>query len=60
MKFWQLGSLGSLGCLSTRIVIIITCSYILVTNPPLRLISDSKKKIVIRDNKLTPKNPSIQ
>ena len=56
MKFWQLGRPSSLGA---RIIIILTCSSILVTTPPLN--NDSKKKGAdIRDNKLTPKNPSIQ
>ena len=51
MKFWQLGSISS------RVIMIIVGTSMLVVKPIGEDVSKEKK---VRDNKLTPQDPSIQ
>ena len=51
MKFWQLGSISS------RVIMIIVGTSMLVVKP---IGEDSNKEKKVRDNKLTPQDPSIQ
>ena len=51
MKFWQLSSITS------RLVMITVCISMLATRP---IGEDSNKGNKVRENKLTPQDPSIQ
>jgi hypothetical protein len=51
MKFWQVGSI------STRVIMIILGTSILFLRP---IGDESNKEKKIRDNKLSPQDPSIQ
>ena len=51
MKFWQLGSI------STRVIMIIVGTSMLVVKP---IGEESNKEKKVRENKLTPQDPSIQ
>lgn len=51
MKFWQLGSISS------RVIMIIVGTSMLIVRPIGEDVSKEKK---VRDNKLTPQDPSIQ
>jgi len=51
MKFWQLGSISS------RVIMIIVGTSMLIVRPIGEDVSKEKK---LRDNKLTPQDPSIQ
>ena len=51
MKFWQLGSISS------RVIMIVLCTSMLVIRP---IGEESNKEKKARENKLTPQDPSIQ
>lgn len=51
MKFWQLGSISS------RVIMIIVGTSMLVVKP---IGEDVNKEKKVRENKLTPQDPSIQ
>ena len=51
MKFWQLGSISS------RVIMIVVGTSMLVKKP---IGEDSNKEKKVRENKLTPQDPSIQ
>jgi hypothetical protein len=51
MKFWQLGSISS------RVIMIVVGTSMLVIKP---IGEDSNKEKKVRENKLTPQDPSIQ
>lgn len=51
MKFWQLGSISS------RVIMIVVGTSMLVVKP---IGEESNKEKKVRENKLTPQDPSIQ